>query len=105
LATYAGIHIDPTFAQTLGYLSVLGLVQGLQGAGASPTQHSLITSLSHITDYDASGLWGGHQSVNWSQRPMGSKQCYWVTRLSGSTFHVVSGSAPVCGYIVPGKRV
>lgn len=105
LATYAGIHIDPTFAQTLGYLSVLGLVQGLQGAGATPTQHSLITSLSHITDYQASGLWGGHQSVNWSERAMGSKQCYWVTQLSGSTFHVVSGSAPVCGSIIPGKSV
>ncbi len=105
LATYAGIRVDPTFAQTLGYLSVLGLVQGLQGAGADPTQHALITSLAHITDYQASGLWGGHQSVNWSQRAMGSKQCYWVTRLSGSTFHVIDGSAPVCGYIIPGKSV
>jgi ABC-type branched-subunit amino acid transport system substrate-binding protein len=105
LAAYAGIHIDPTFAQTLGYLSVLGLVQGLQGARTNPTQQSLITSLSHITDYQASGLWGGHQSVDWSQRAMGSKQCYWVTQLSGSTFHVVTGSAPVCGGVIPGKSV
>jgi ABC-type branched-subunit amino acid transport system substrate-binding protein len=105
LARYAGIHIDPTFAQTISYLSVLGLVQGLQGAGASPTQHSLITSLAHITNYQAEGLWGGHQTVDWSKRPMGSKQCYWVTQLKGSTFHVVNGSAPVCGSIIPGKSV
>lgn len=33
LATYAGVHTDPTFAEYIGYLSVLGLVQGIQGAG------------------------------------------------------------------------
>ena len=65
LATYAGVHTDATFAEYCGYLSILGLVQGLQGAGANPTQSSLIKSLSHITDYQASGLWGGHFSVNW----------------------------------------
>jgi branched-chain amino acid transport system substrate-binding protein len=104
-ATYAGIHNDPTFAQYLGYLSVGGLVLGLQKAGANPTQSSVINALSHITNYDAAGLWGGHQTVDWSQRPMGETQCYWVTKLSGSTFHLVSGSIPICGTIIPGKSV
>ena len=42
---------------TCGYLSIIGFVQGLKGAGTNPTQSSLITSLSHITDWNAAGLW------------------------------------------------
>ena len=105
MATYAGIHIDATFAEYLGYVSILGLVQGLKGAGTNPTQSSLIKSLSHITDYQAAGLWGGHYSVNWSQRPAGPTQCFWVTKLSGSTFHLITGADPVCGSVIPGKSV
>jgi len=105
LAKYAGIHVDATFAEYLAYLSILGLVQGLKGAGPNPTSTAIITSLSHITDYTAEGLWGGHQSVNWSTRPMASKSCYWMTKFSGSTFHLISGADPVCGYIIPGKSV
>jgi ABC-type branched-subunit amino acid transport system substrate-binding protein len=105
LATYAAIHTDPTFAEYCGYLSVLGLVQGLKGAGSNPTQSSVIKSLSQITAYDASGLWGGHQTVDWSQKPVGPTQCFWMTKLSGSTFHLISGSDPVCGTVIPGKTV
>ena len=81
LATYAGVHTDPTFAEYLGYLSILGVVQGLKGAGANPTPSSLITSLSHITDYDANGLWGGHQTVDWGTRAGPTKDCFWMTKL------------------------
>ena len=105
LTTYAGVHTDATFAEYCGYLSILGLVQGLRGAGANPTQRSLITSLSHITDYQASGLWGGHFSVDWSKRPPGPTECVWMTKLSGSTFHLIAGSDPVCGMVIPGKSV
>lgn len=105
MATYAGVHVDPTFAQYLGYLSIDGLVLGLKGAGANPTQSSVITSLSHITAYDAAGLFGGHVTIDWSKRPMGNTQCYWVTKFSGSSFHLISGSDPVCGTIIPNKSV
>jgi ABC-type branched-subunit amino acid transport system substrate-binding protein len=105
LATYANIHTDATFAEYCGYLSILGLVQGLEGAGAHPTPGSLITSLSHITDYQASGLWGGHFSVDWSKRPPGPTECSWMTRLSRSTFHLIAGADPVCGDVIPGKSV
>jgi branched-chain amino acid transport system substrate-binding protein len=105
LATYAGVHTDPTFAEYIGYLSVLGLVQGLEGAGANPTQASTIKALSHITNYDAEGLWGGHQTVNWGERPQGPVECQWMTKLSGSTFHLISGADPVCGNVIPGKSV
>jgi branched-chain amino acid transport system substrate-binding protein len=105
LSTYAGVHTDPTFAEYLGYLSILGLVQGLQGAGSNPTQSSLIKSLSHITNYSAEGLWGGHQTVDWSKRPAGSTQCFWMTKLAGTSFHLISGSDPVCGTEIPNKSV
>jgi ABC-type branched-subunit amino acid transport system substrate-binding protein len=105
LAKYAGIHQDPTFAEYLGYLSVLGLVQGLKGAGANPTSSSIIKALSQVTNWQAEGLWGGNQTVNWGTRPMPSKSCYWMTQFSGTTFHLVPGSDPVCGYIIPGKSV
>jgi ABC-type branched-subunit amino acid transport system substrate-binding protein len=105
LATYAGVHTDPTFAEYIGYLSVLGLVQGIQGAGANPTQSSVIRALSHITNYNAEGLWGGHQTVNWSERAQGLTECFWMTKLSGSTFHLISGAVPVCGTQMPGKSI
>ncbi len=105
LAKYAGIHVDPTFAQYLAYLSVLGLVQGLQGDGGNTSSSALIKSLASITDYTAQGLWGGIQSVDWGTRPMGSKSCYWMTQISGTTFHLVPGADPICGYIIPGKSV
>lgn len=105
LSKYAGVSTDPTFAEYLGYLSVLGLVQGLKGAGSNLTHSAIITALSHVSDWQALGLWGGNQTVNWGTRPMPSKSCYWITRFSGSTFHLVSGSDPVCGYIIPGKSV
>jgi len=105
LAKYAGVHTDPTFAEYIGYLSVLGLVQGLQGAGANPTQSSVIKSLSRITNYNAEGLWGGHQTVDWSKRPQGLTECFWMTKLSGSTFHLITGNDPVCGTQIKGKSV
>lgn len=104
-ARYANVHQDPTFAQYIGYLSVLGLVDGLQKAGANPTQASTISALSHIIDYTAEGLWGGNVSVNWGQRAMGPKQCYWVTKWQGSSFHLISGAVPICGTIIPGASV
>jgi branched-chain amino acid transport system substrate-binding protein len=105
LAKYADVHTDPTFGEYMGYLSVMGFIQGLKGAGSTPTQASLITSLSHITAWDAAGLWGGHQTVNWSVKPQGPKECFWMTKLKGSTFHLIANSDPVCGTFIPGKSV
>ncbi|HLH28864.1 MAG TPA: ABC transporter substrate-binding protein, partial [Acidimicrobiales bacterium] len=104
-AKYADQTEPPDFAQYLGYLSVLALAQGLKGAGANPTQASLITSLSHIHDYSAAGLWGGRQTVDFGSRAMGSKQCFYMTKLSGRTFELVPGADPVCGTVIPGVSV
>jgi ABC-type branched-subunit amino acid transport system substrate-binding protein len=102
----ANITTDPTYAEYAGYTSVALLVQGLQGAGSNPTQSSLINALSHITNFNAAGLFGSH-SINLSQRvgSLGPDNCYWFAKYNGSTFQPVSGAVPLCGTVVPGKTV
>jgi ABC-type branched-subunit amino acid transport system substrate-binding protein len=102
----AGVSTEPTFSEYAGYTSVALLVQGLQGAGSNPSQSSLISALSHVTNFDAAGLFGSH-SVNISQRvgSLGPDNCYWFTKYNGSTFEPVSGAVPLCGTVVQGKTV
>lgn len=90
-----------------GYASILMLVQGLQGAGPTPTQASLIASLSKIHAFNPGGLYGSHpldinDRVNIVAGPDG---CEYFVKLSGSTFHTVPNAEPLCGTIVPGKTV
>jgi ABC-type branched-subunit amino acid transport system substrate-binding protein len=102
-----GIDHDPTYAEYAGYTSVLLLVQGLQAAGASPTQAGLIHALSGVTDFTAGGLYGSHH-LDLSQRSndvLGVDNCYWITKLSGSTFDLVASADPICGTVISGKTV
>jgi ABC-type branched-subunit amino acid transport system substrate-binding protein len=102
----ANVTTDPTYAEYAGYTSIALLVQGLQGAGSNPSQSSLINALSHITNFNAAGLFGSH-SINLSQRvgSLGPDNCYWFAKYNGSTFQPVSGAVPLCGTVVPGKTV
>ena len=103
----AGINHDPTYAEYAGYTSVLLLVQGLQAAGTNPTPAGLIRALSGITDFTAGGLYGSHH-LDLSQRNndvTGVDNCYWITKLSGSTFNLVANADPICGTVIPGKTV
>ncbi len=102
-----GITRDPTYAEYAGYTSIAMLVQGLQAAGSNPTQAALIKALGGITDFNAAGLFGSHK-LNLGVRTgaaVGVDNCYWVTKLSGSTFQPISGASPICGTIIPGKTV
>jgi len=102
-----GVTTEPTYAMYNGYASILLLVQGLQAAGANPTQASLIKGLSGITSFTADGLFGSH-SVNPNDRSgqvQGADGCGWVTKLSGSTFTLVKGADPICGKTIPGVTV
>jgi ABC-type branched-subunit amino acid transport system substrate-binding protein len=101
-----GISGDPTYAEYAGYTSIALLVQGLQGAGSNPSQPSLVKSLSGINNFNAAGLSGSHL-INLSQRvgSQGPDNCGWYTKYSGSTFQLVAGAEPLCGTVVPGKRV
>jgi branched-chain amino acid transport system substrate-binding protein len=61
-----------------------------------------------IRDWNAAGLFGSH-SIGFAmdQRGLGSgaDNCLWLTRYSGTTFHLVSGADPICGKVLPGKTV
>jgi branched-chain amino acid transport system substrate-binding protein len=102
------IQTDPTYAEYVGYTAVALLLQGLKGAGATPTQSSLLTSLSGITNFTAAGLFGG-RTLNLTDRtgyPGGlSDNCTYITKLVGSTFMPVQGADPICGTVIPGKTV
>jgi ABC-type branched-subunit amino acid transport system substrate-binding protein len=95
----------PTYADYNGYLSVGLLVKGLQAAGSNPTQASLIQAMSNIHDWDAYGLVGDHHLDINNRTAAGMTNCVWVTKLTGSTFQLVSGADPICGTLVPGITI
>ncbi|HEX4428060.1 MAG TPA: ABC transporter substrate-binding protein [Frankiaceae bacterium] len=90
-----------------GYASILMLVQGLQGAGANPTQASLIASLSKIHDFNPGGLYGAHPlDINDRVNIVaGADGCEYYIKLTGSTFEPVKNADPLCGTIVAGETV
>ncbi len=108
MKTYAGVKEDPTLNQYIGFLSVVGFVDGLKAAGADPSQAKFIDAMLKIRDWNAAGLFGTH-SIGFAmdQRGLGSgaDSCIWVTRFSGTTFHLVPGADPICGKVIPGKTV
>ena len=84
LATYAGVHTDATFAEYCGYLSILGLVQGLQGAGPSDTRLPDHVALPH---HRLTRLRGCGAATSPSTGASGHRvptECIWMTKLSGS---------------------
>ncbi len=108
LKTYANWTQDPTLSEYAAYSSVAAFVDGLQKAGANPTQASFINTMLGITDFDAAGLWGGH-TVSFALEGRGdvsdADNCGWVTKYSGTTFQVVPNMDPICGKTIPGKTV
>ena len=108
MKTYAGVKVDPTLNQYIGFLSVVGFVDGLKAAGANPTQAKFIDAMLGIRDWNASGLFGSHSigfAMNQRGLSEGADNCIWITRFSGTTFHLVPGADPICGKVIPGKTV
>jgi branched-chain amino acid transport system substrate-binding protein len=108
LATYAGVKGGPSFAEYNGYASVDAFVQGLKAAGSNPTQASFIDAMLAITNYNAAGLYGSHSvsfALDQRGQASGPDNCLFITQYSGSTFHLVSGADPICGAVIPGKKV
>jgi ABC-type branched-subunit amino acid transport system substrate-binding protein len=102
-----GVTTDPTYGEYAGYTSVALLVAGLDAAGPNPTRAALISALSGITSFNAAGLYGTH-SLDMGDRStaaVGVDNCYWITKLSGSTFQLVPGADPICGSVIAGKTV
>jgi branched-chain amino acid transport system substrate-binding protein len=108
LKTYAGVTRDPTYAEYAGYVAVDAFVTGLKAAGSNPTQASYINTMLGITNYNAAGLWDGHStSFAPSDRGQaeGADNCLWIVQYQGSVFKLVSGADPICGSVIPGKKV
>ena len=108
LKSYANWNQDPTLSEYLGYLSIDALVQGLKLTGPNPTQAALINDMLTITNYSATGLWGGHTvsfALNTRGTVAAADNCTWITQYRGSTFYPVAGLSPQCGEQVPGKSI
>ncbi len=108
MQTYAGVSGDPTFSEYQGYTTVDAFTKGLKAAGRQPTQASFIKAMLGITNYNAAGLYGSH-SVSFAMKDRGlvsgADNCVWITRYSGTTFHLVTGEDPICGTTIPGLKV
>lgn len=108
LKSYAGVSGDPSLNEYIGFASVDAFTSGLKAAGANPTQASFIDAMLGIRTYNAAGLFGTH-SIGFAldQRGLvaGADNCLWITRYSGSAFHLVPGADPICGTNIPGKTV
>ncbi len=98
---------DPGLPTYDGYASILMLVQGLQGAGASPTPASLIAALSKIHDFNPGGLYGSHPlDINDRANIVGGPDnCSYFVQLVGKSYKLVKDATPLCGKLVPGKTV
>ena len=105
---YAGVTDDPTFTETWGYESVLGVVAGLKAAGAHPTQQSFINAMLGIRSFNPGGLYGD-QSIGFAMdqrgHAAGVNNCFWITKYVGTAFQLVPGMDPLCGSILPGRSV
>jgi branched-chain amino acid transport system substrate-binding protein len=100
-----GVTGDPTYAEYAGYSAVALLAQGLEGTGPNPSRTGLISALSRITSFNSWGLIGT-QSISMAERTAetnvaGAKACLYVTKLSGTSFHLVPGMDPFCGTVIP----
>ena len=103
----AGVTTDPTYAEYVGYTSVVLFIEALKSAGANPTSSQLISALSGIKAFDAAGLLDGH-TLDMAQRTgivNGPGNCIYMTKAQSGGFVVVSGADPVCGTVIPGKTV
>jgi ABC-type branched-subunit amino acid transport system substrate-binding protein len=100
-----GTH--PNLGAYEGYMSILLLVQGLQGAPQNPTSGQLVASLAKISAFTAGGLYGD-KTVDVNDRvgvSGGPAHCLWMVKFEGTTFHLVQGADPICGAQVQGKKI
>jgi ABC-type branched-subunit amino acid transport system substrate-binding protein len=102
----AGIKGEPALSMYSGWGSVGLLVQALNGAGSHPTSGSILTALSKIHSWNNMGLWGGKtldpNNRNDTADADGPKNCTYMVKYEGKTFHLVSGADPICGPIISG---
>lgn len=103
----AGVQTEPTYAEYVGYTSVAMLDAALKAAGSDPTHSSLIDALDGLRNFSDAGLLGTHtfSPGDRASTPIGIDGCYWITELSGQSFHLVPGADPICGTEIPNTSV
>lgn len=102
----AGLSEEPAEATYDGWGSVGLLLQGLKGAGATPTQSSLLAALSKVHSWNYLGLWGGRtldiNNRNDTADADGPDNCTYMVKYEGKAFQLVKGADPICGPIISG---
>jgi hypothetical protein len=61
-----------------------------------------------IHDYNAAGLYGTHSvgfALSDRAQALNADNCIWVAQYSRSSFRLSNGAEPICGSLVPCKRV
>jgi branched-chain amino acid transport system substrate-binding protein len=80
---------------------VAAFVQGLEAAGAHPTQASFINAMLGINDFTGEGLYASHDltfALAGRGQAAGVDNCDYVSEYSGTTFRLVPGMGPICGH-------
>jgi branched-chain amino acid transport system substrate-binding protein len=103
LKSAAKVTTPPTLNEYMAYLSIDALVDGLQKAGAHPTQASFIQAMEGMTNYTGRGLLGSPISFAPSGRGS-TAPCTYVVQWNGTGFQISLGGKPDCGKLT-GQKV
>jgi branched-chain amino acid transport system substrate-binding protein len=105
MATYAGVRIDPTFGEYMGWITADLFIHGLKLAGPTASSAQFISKLRAST-WNGGGLEAPTNFADVGQGAGGSEvagNCFYVTQLAGGKFINVPGE-PFCGTIIPGLK-
>jgi branched-chain amino acid transport system substrate-binding protein len=96
LKSAANVTTPPTLNESMAYLSIDALVEGLKKAGPKPTQESFIQAMLGITNYTGRGLLGSPISFAAAGRG-DTTPCTFVSQWTGTNFVLLPGTHPYCG--------
>jgi branched-chain amino acid transport system substrate-binding protein len=99
-AKYAGLTGEPYYNDIQGWVLADLFIKGLEAAGRNPAASSFISGLRKVNDYTAGGLYA--EPIDFSQfgnlgTGVGPGNCVYISKLEGTTFHVLPHANPVCG--------
>jgi branched-chain amino acid transport system substrate-binding protein len=99
-AKYASLTGEPYYDDIQGWVLADLFIRGLEAAGGNPTASSFISGLRKVNNYVAGGLYA--KPIDFSQFGnlgigVGPGNCVYISKLQGSTFHVLPAANPVCG--------
>jgi hypothetical protein len=103
LKSAANVTTPPTLNESMAYLSIDALVNGLQKTGPNPTQAAFIQAMVGITNYNGRNLLGSPISFAAAGRG-DTTPCTFVSQWTGTTFILLPGTHPYCGTLT-GQKV